>query len=263
MRSGTRRRGLAGVFLLCLALTACAPEVEVPRGMPDSVAVDEGEGACRLLAVEEVEVAVNRPLAGTQTSAPGDDERSDEPDSGSEEETDSTEPDAATPRDGAPPEDAPEGEPPPEEARGGETPFENAPQPDGAPPSEGQPEGGDEVTDPRTGGSGTVRPLLPGMEMCSLGSPRAGAVWGVLDGSSESRYERYTEWHADYLDSAPVEDHEGVWDPSLRTLLVWTGDEVFGITLTAVDPSLADDEDKPAYLKERARELAARALGRL
>lgn len=213
---------------MVVVLGACTPQVEVPRGLGDPSAVGQGEGVCALLAAEEVEVAVNRPLSpGSQTRI------------GEEGGTAGEADDEPTP--------APTPEPTPTSTPGGEA---NGADSEAAPAAQ-------------AAGADGPNPILRGMEMCALGAPRAGAAWGLLTESAETRYRRYAQWHGDYLESVRVAGHEAVWDPSLRTLVVLAEDLAFGLTLTADEPVLAEGEDETAYLQEWAIELATRALGRL
>lgn len=236
---GRGRRWAAVAFAVCLVGLGCTPSAEVPRGLPDPIAEGHGEGACRLLAVEEVEVAVNRSLAGTRTA------------NTREGETAAAETETAGVANGTRDPDADPDDAAPAAAA----------EPDAAPTADADPD--DPARPPRRGRADGPSPLLPGMEMCGLGSPTAGAAWGVLTGSAEEQYRRYVQWHEDYVEPLEVDGHEAVWDPSLRTLLVLADGVAFGITLTADDPVLADHEDEGAYLRDRAVELATRALGRL
>lgn len=62
MRVFSRRPLASAVVMLWLA-AGCTLDPEIPQGLPDPVAA--GEGICGLLAVEEIEVALNRPVSGT------------------------------------------------------------------------------------------------------------------------------------------------------------------------------------------------------
>lgn len=227
--------------------TACTPHAEVPRGLGDPIVAGEADGVCGLLAVEEVEVAVNRSLAGTQTG--------DTPAGGATAEAANG---PSEPGEGGAAQEAAN-----QEAAADDDGEDTSAEPDrgNAPVS---PDAGDAPAPARRGQANGPSPLLPGMEMCGLGSPGAGAAWGVLTESAEGQYRRYAQWHEQYLEPVTVGGHEAVWDPALRTLLVLAGDDVaFGLTLTADDPVLADGEDEAAYLKDRALELAGRAVRRL
>lgn len=227
MAADATRRGRTVLLwgtVMVVVLGACTPQVEVPRGLGDPSAVGQGEGVCALLMAEEVEVAVNRPLSsGSQSRIGGEGDTA------------------------------------------GEADVEPTPAPTPAPTPEGEANGADSEAAPAAQAAGAEgpNPILRGMEMCALGAPRAGAAWGLLTESAETRYRRYAQWHGDYLESVRVAGHEAVWDPSLRTLVVLAGDLAFGLTLTADEPVLAEGEDETAYLQEWAIELAARALGRL
>lgn len=198
-----RLRPIAAAVVLVGLVSACAPSVDLPRGLADPTAADADDGVCGLLAVEEVEVAVNRPLADT---AAGDDARGD---------------------------------------GGVPTPVAAAPE-----------------TASSAGTAGSPGALLPGMTMCALGAPPAGAAWGVVADEPARRYRRYVRWHADYVEPTTVAGHEAVWDAALATLLVRTDDVVFGLTLTVADPPLAAGETEGDYRRGRAVELARRALRR-
>lgn len=240
------------VIAVWLVGTACTPDAEVPRGLGDPIVAGEADGVCGLLAVEEVEVAVNRSLAGTQTA--------DTPVDGANAETGTAEAANGTsePGEGGAAQEAAN-----EEAAAADDSEDTAEEPDGSDPPVG-PDSDDAPAPARRGQADGPSPLLPGMEMCGLGSPRAGAAWGLLTESAEEQYRRYGQWHEQYLESVKVDGHEAMWDPTLRTLLVLAGDDVaFGLTLTAEDPVLAEGEDEAAYLKDRAIELAGRALRRL
>lgn len=253
LRGGGRWRPLVGAGLLaCLAAAGCTLDPEVPQGLTDPVAA--GEGVCGLLAIEEIEVALNRPLAGTARQK-----------SGVDAPADVAQPPAETATPGV-------GE------RGGAGDPLQATAPDG------------------------VRPILPGMRMCSLGAAdSAGVAWGVVpygppedrtdagsaeddprdeaggadrDGSegdaAADAFRRYARWHAPYVEPVPVEGAEATWDEALRTLVVFTDDRVVGVRLPAPPDSEADDDQEDAAAgddddaaREQALGLALRALRRL
>lgn len=70
LRGGGRWRPLVGAGLLaCLVATGCTLDPEVPQGLTDPVAA--GEGPCGLLTIDEIEVALNRPLTGQDRQKSG------------------------------------------------------------------------------------------------------------------------------------------------------------------------------------------------
>lgn len=212
----------------------CTLDPEIPWGLPDPVAA--GTGVCGLLSVEEIEVALNRPLTGARGGG-------------------GTSPDSTrTPEDAEPQEatDAPGGDEAPEETAT----LGNSPGGEG-----------------EDGGPGSVRPILPGMRMCALGT-QAGVDWGLLgDGAEESSaaddFRRYTGWHAEYLEPVSVERGEAFWDQRLRTLVALTDGHVVGIRLVPADPTAEEGEQQAEEagsamtVREQAVDLANRAIRRL
>lgn len=236
-----RRLGPAAVAALCLVAWGCGASVDPPGRLGDPAAIF-GKGVCGLLAEEELELALNAPLdpggnvVPTGDSPPGSVE---------------------TPGGGGAGGGTGGGEPRPMvvgmdmcaregqgEARAtwgvlteAEQRGEAAKDARGAQDENGgDAGGGQEAADPE------------GEQAKQPGQP------------VEALFERYADWHGDYLDRVEVKGHSAVWDPRLQTLLVHADDRLIGVTLTVPAPGAGD---AGAYLQRQARDLAARILGRL
>lgn len=61
------RRLTSALLLLCLGAVGCISQPEIPTGLGDPAPA--GHGACGLLTVAEIEVALNTPLSGAQSTA--------------------------------------------------------------------------------------------------------------------------------------------------------------------------------------------------
>lgn len=173
-------RGPVGSLLVlgCL-LTGCTTQPGIPQGLRDSVEV--AGGVCGLLAVEEVEVALERPFPiGSATSKATDD----------------------------------------------------------------------------------IRPVLPGMQMCAVGSSSIGVAWGLLTASGNDDaadlFHRYVRWNADYVKTVKVTHAEAVWDVRLGTLVAVRDNRVVAVRMTG-----SDEDPGAGSARDGARDLAARALRRL
>lgn len=220
MTRGRRWLVTAGVAAVCLVASGCSPSVEPPLRLGDPKATF-GEGVCGLLGEEELEIALNAPVRG------GGGGGTTEADSDTQTRPGAVESEGDSEERGTAAEEA---------AAAGE---EDLGDPDGAEslaPIESQYQG--------------PRPILPGMDMCSRGSDEARAAWGVRtesedaesDESLEELFQRYADWHDDYLEDVSVEGHDALWDERLGTLVVLTGDHLIGVSLTVSDSD--DDEEK-------------------
>lgn len=221
----------AGVAAVCLVASGCSPSVEPPLRLGDPKATF-GEGVCGLLADEELEIALNAPVRGGGGGGTTEADSDTQTRPGAvESEGDSEERGTA-----------------PEEAAGEEEDLGDPDEAGSVAPIQSQYQG--------------PRPILPGMDMCSRGSDEARAAWGVRaesedaesDESLEELFQRYEDWHDDYLEGVSVEGHDALWDERLGTLVVLAGDHLIGVSLTVSD---SDD------LRRGSLDLARRIMGRL
>lgn len=113
----------------------------------------------------------------------------------------------------------------------------------------------------RGAGQPAHRSIVAGMDTCRHSAGDAAVAWGVLAEDAHATFARYADWHADYLDETEVAGHDAVWDARLDTLLVAADDRLVGVRLRVPDPPAAAD-DRAAYQRDRAGDLAARLVGR-
>ena len=114
-----------------------------------------------------------------------------------------------------------------------------------------------EVVDPAL-----VRPILTGMQMCSLRKLDAGANWGLLAKAAKKRFHQYKALNAAEVESLSIDGHDAVWDEALRTLIVLDGARAFGIQLSIDKPPVPKEKLK-AHLKRTAQQMAELALKRM
>jgi len=107
------------------------------------------------------------------------------------------------------------------------------------------------------------RPIIPGMKMCSVSGGGSLASWGVVSHSAEAQFERYADWHKKYAEPLKGLGAKALWDAQLRTMVVLSGKKAFGVTVTVRDPAVSSKSDVKAYLKNTARLLSDKGLGRL
>jgi hypothetical protein len=109
---------------------------------------------------------------------------------------------------------------------------------------------------------GRARPLLVGMEMCSLWSAASGANWGVVTESAGRRFRQYGRANGPNVEPVRIHGHDALWDGALRTLLVLDEPRAFGIQLSIEKPPVPKDR-LAAHLKSSAQQLAEIALERM
>lgn len=107
-----------------------------------------------------------------------------------------------------------------------------------------------------------VRPLLAGMQMCSLRQLDAGANWGLLAKGANKRFHQYQESNAADVESLSIDGHDAVWDEALRILIVLDGARAFGIQLS-IDKFPVPNDKRKAHLKETAEQMAELAVKRM
>lgn len=236
---------------LTLLLGACVSEPEIPTGLGDPVPA--AEGVCGLLATADIEVALNRPIRGGLSQVP---DRAQ----------------SQTDRQGAPAPPQTTGPTPSPPGAGSQGAALSGPSGPTASPLGS--DGRDVPTPPRRTGStptlavggqsarpppqaqgsragGSVRPLLPGMEMCAAGTAEAGATWGLIQepqgqATLKDLFRDYADWHAPFLEPAEVAGHEALWDPHRNTVVVLTDGAIVGIRLLMPEEGEDDGETEGA-----------------
>lgn len=250
-----RRLGIAAVAVLCLTAWGCTGSVEPPGRLGDPAAI-AGEGVCGLLAEEELELALNAPLrAGSGQASPGFSPSADGPAVGQSPQQSAASgegvapsPDAVEAPGGGRAGDAPAGGGGPrpvvagmdmcardgqDGARAAWGVLTEADQSDEQEKAQGQDEAGGRQ-DEDEGDTGSGQPASQTQDRQDEEADRsAGAL-----------FQRYVDWHGDYLHRVDVDGHAAVWDPRLRTLLVRAGERLVGVSLTVPNPPVGEtDED--------------------
>lgn len=107
------------------------------------------------------------------------------------------------------------------------------------------------------------RPILAGMQMCTVAYAGSVASWGLLSKGAGRLFRTYREWNGSEVTETTVAGQEAIWDGGLRTLIVLAGDRAFGVRLTVKDPPLGKATDAQAYAQQATKRLATVAVRRL
>lgn len=226
MISGGARWRVLAVAVLLVAVACSKSEMSAGlQGAPMVVAY--GEGACGLLATEELELVLNAPVdAGARSR-----DRRPEP---------TGPPETATAE--RPPPAGPPQAPGPAEGENAEPAAEEVPEP-----------AADERDAPKAPSSRVAeaeeRGVLGGMDMCRANSDEGFVAWGVL-GEDETKkpvaevFKGYRDWHQDYLEPTRVAGNEAVWDEGLHTLLVLADEHVIAVQLVVANPPIGGGEQE-------------------